>query len=184
MRTRTKPLLDRPGAPRRWIKTNPAGWFGYEAPQCSRNGRSWSKVALIAWPCWQRDFRPRACLPWWELPLALRGCCGQPHRSEALCSRLTPTMVGRPRWSGLPSSSGRQDSPSCSVHHRMISGARIGTSAGAGSAHRHYGHCTRLLHHRLPLCKKGGYPAMISAGRTHDPAAPGAALLPCECCFV
>ena len=27
-----KALLDQPGAPRRWIKTNPAGWFGFEAP--------------------------------------------------------------------------------------------------------------------------------------------------------
>jgi len=26
-----KALLDRPGAPRRWIKTNPAGWFGGDA---------------------------------------------------------------------------------------------------------------------------------------------------------
>jgi DNA primase len=28
-----KTLLDQPGAPRRWIKTNPAGWFGFEAPE-------------------------------------------------------------------------------------------------------------------------------------------------------
>ncbi len=27
-----KALLDQPGAPRRWIKTNPAGWFGSDAP--------------------------------------------------------------------------------------------------------------------------------------------------------
>ncbi len=27
-----KALLNQPGAPRRWIKTNPAGWFGFEAP--------------------------------------------------------------------------------------------------------------------------------------------------------
>ncbi len=27
-----KAILDQPGAPRRWIKTNPAGWFGFEAP--------------------------------------------------------------------------------------------------------------------------------------------------------
>ena len=27
-----KALLDQPGAPRRWIKTNPAGWFGVDAP--------------------------------------------------------------------------------------------------------------------------------------------------------
>jgi hypothetical protein len=27
-----KSLLDQPGAPRRWIKTNPAGWFGFDAP--------------------------------------------------------------------------------------------------------------------------------------------------------
>jgi DNA primase len=27
-----KALLDKPGAPRRWIKTNPAGWFGFDAP--------------------------------------------------------------------------------------------------------------------------------------------------------
>jgi DNA primase len=29
-----KALLDHPGAPRRWIKTNPAGWFGFDAPAC------------------------------------------------------------------------------------------------------------------------------------------------------
>jgi len=29
-----KVLLDQPGAPRRWIKTNPAGWFGFETPAC------------------------------------------------------------------------------------------------------------------------------------------------------
>ena len=29
-----KALLDQPGAPRRWIKTNPAGWFGFGAPAC------------------------------------------------------------------------------------------------------------------------------------------------------
>jgi Toprim-like len=29
-----KDLLDQPGAPRRWIKTNPAGWFGFDAPAC------------------------------------------------------------------------------------------------------------------------------------------------------
>src|SRR5260221_4206224 len=28
-----KALLDHPGAPRRWIKTNPAGWFGLETPE-------------------------------------------------------------------------------------------------------------------------------------------------------
>lgn len=27
-----KALLDQPGTPRRWIKTNPAGWFGFERP--------------------------------------------------------------------------------------------------------------------------------------------------------
>ncbi len=30
-----KALLDRPGTPRRWIKTNPAGWFGGDALQQS-----------------------------------------------------------------------------------------------------------------------------------------------------
>jgi len=29
-----KALLDQPGTPRRWIKTNPAGWFGFDAPAC------------------------------------------------------------------------------------------------------------------------------------------------------
>lgn len=29
-----KALLEQPGAPRRWIKTNPAGWFGFDAPGC------------------------------------------------------------------------------------------------------------------------------------------------------
>jgi hypothetical protein len=29
-----KALLEQPGAPRRWIKTNPAGWFGFEKPAC------------------------------------------------------------------------------------------------------------------------------------------------------
>ncbi len=29
-----KALLEQPGAPRRWIKTSPAGWFGFDAPAC------------------------------------------------------------------------------------------------------------------------------------------------------
>ena len=29
-----KALLEQNGAPRRWIKTNPAGWFGFDAPGC------------------------------------------------------------------------------------------------------------------------------------------------------
>jgi len=29
-----KALLDQQGRPRRWIKTNPAGWFGFDAPGC------------------------------------------------------------------------------------------------------------------------------------------------------
>src|SRR5260370_25120028 len=28
-----KALLDQPGSPRRWIKTNPAGWFGLDTPE-------------------------------------------------------------------------------------------------------------------------------------------------------
>ena len=28
-----KALLDQPGGPRRWVKTNPAGWFGFDAPR-------------------------------------------------------------------------------------------------------------------------------------------------------
>src|SRR5207245_8892896 len=32
-----KALLDRPRTPRRWIKTNPAGWFGYDPDQLSGN---------------------------------------------------------------------------------------------------------------------------------------------------
>jgi hypothetical protein len=31
-----KALLEQPGAPRRWIKTNPAGWFGYDLDQHPR----------------------------------------------------------------------------------------------------------------------------------------------------
>jgi len=31
-----KELLDQPGAPRRWIKTNPAGWFGIDTLQQAR----------------------------------------------------------------------------------------------------------------------------------------------------
>ena len=33
--TAHKALLERPGSPRRWIKTNPAGWFGVELEQLS-----------------------------------------------------------------------------------------------------------------------------------------------------
>jgi DNA primase len=29
-----KALLDQPGAPMRWVKTNPAGWFGFDSPAC------------------------------------------------------------------------------------------------------------------------------------------------------
>jgi DNA primase len=31
-----KAFLEQPGAPRRWIKTNPAGWFGYNFEQHPR----------------------------------------------------------------------------------------------------------------------------------------------------
>ncbi len=37
-----KALLDRPGAPRRWVKTNPAGWFGFDAP-----GQLTERVVLV-----------------------------------------------------------------------------------------------------------------------------------------
>jgi len=37
-----KAVLDRPGAPRRWIKTNPAGWFGFDAP-----GQLTERVVLV-----------------------------------------------------------------------------------------------------------------------------------------
>jgi len=37
-----KALLDRPGAPRRWIKTNPAGWFGFDVP-----GQLTERVVLV-----------------------------------------------------------------------------------------------------------------------------------------
>jgi len=37
-----KALLDRPGAPRRWVKTNPAGWFGFDVP-----GRLTERVVLV-----------------------------------------------------------------------------------------------------------------------------------------
>jgi hypothetical protein len=37
-----KTLLDRPSAPRRWVKTNPAGWFGFDAP-----GRLAERVVLV-----------------------------------------------------------------------------------------------------------------------------------------
>ncbi len=37
-----KALLDQPSAPRRWIKTNPTGWFGFEAP-----GQLAERVVLV-----------------------------------------------------------------------------------------------------------------------------------------
>jgi hypothetical protein len=37
-----KALLDRPGTPRRWVKTNPAGWFGFDAP-----GQLTERVVLV-----------------------------------------------------------------------------------------------------------------------------------------
>ncbi len=47
-----KALLDKPGAPRRWIKTNPAGWFGYDPEQLSRNiilvEGAFDRLALLA----------------------------------------------------------------------------------------------------------------------------------------
>jgi hypothetical protein len=46
-----KALLDQPGSPRRWIKTNPAGWFGFDAQHASPNGWFWSKAASIVWHC-------------------------------------------------------------------------------------------------------------------------------------
>src|SRR5712692_5449812 len=37
-----KAVLDIPGAPRRWVKTNPAGWFGFDTP-----GRLTERVVLV-----------------------------------------------------------------------------------------------------------------------------------------
>ena len=37
-----KAVLDRPGAPKRWVKTNPAGWFGFDAP-----GQLTERVVLV-----------------------------------------------------------------------------------------------------------------------------------------
>ncbi len=37
-----KAVLDQPGAPRRWVKTNPAGWFGFDAP-----GHLTERVVLV-----------------------------------------------------------------------------------------------------------------------------------------
>jgi hypothetical protein len=47
-----KELLDGPGTPRRWIKTNPAGWFGYDPDRISRNiilvEGAFDRLALLA----------------------------------------------------------------------------------------------------------------------------------------
>lgn len=47
-----KELLDGPGTPRRWIKTNPAGWFGYDPDRMSRNiilvEGAFDRLALLA----------------------------------------------------------------------------------------------------------------------------------------
>ena len=49
---RHKALLDGPGTPRRWIKTNPAGWFGYDPDRMSRNvilvEGAFDRLALLA----------------------------------------------------------------------------------------------------------------------------------------
>ncbi|HZU69751.1 MAG TPA: toprim domain-containing protein [Ktedonobacteraceae bacterium] len=47
-----KELLDKPGRPRRWIKTNPAGWFGTDLEQFPRSivlvEGAFDRLALIA----------------------------------------------------------------------------------------------------------------------------------------
>ena len=47
-----KELLDKPGRPRRWIKTNPAGWFGVDLEQFSRSivlvEGAFDRMALLA----------------------------------------------------------------------------------------------------------------------------------------
>ncbi len=47
-----KELLDKPGRPRRWIKTNPAGWFGADLEQCADSivlvEGAFDRLALIA----------------------------------------------------------------------------------------------------------------------------------------
>ncbi len=47
-----KELLDKPGRPRRWIKTNPAGWFGVDLEQFSRSivlvEGAFDRLALLA----------------------------------------------------------------------------------------------------------------------------------------
>ena len=49
---RHKALLDGPGTPRRWIKTNPAGWFGYDPDTLSRHvilvEGAFDRLALLA----------------------------------------------------------------------------------------------------------------------------------------
>lgn len=51
-----KQLLNEPGAPRRWLKTNPAGWFGFDTPhllseQVTLVEGGFDRLALLAAGC-------------------------------------------------------------------------------------------------------------------------------------
>ena len=140
-----KALLDQPGAPRRWIKTNPAGWFGFDAPACLDE-----QVVLVEGG-FDRLILLAAGFPA-NAVIALVGTAATACLAGAICTTgqtascwpSMPTMAERWPWSDLPVSSGRLASSSRCVHHLTISGARIGANDGAGSAHRASGHSTKL----------------------------------------
>ena len=88
-----KALLDRPGAPRRWIKTNPAGWFGGDALQSSEGllilvEGGFDRLALLS-----------AGMPA-ESVLALVGTAARPSWLHWLAPRLKSVVLALDADSG------------------------------------------------------------------------------------
>jgi DNA primase len=88
-----KTLLDRPGAPRRWIKTNPAGWFGGDALQHSEGPLilvegGFDRLALLS-----------AGMPT-ESVIALVGTAARPSWLHWLAPRLTSVVLALDADSG------------------------------------------------------------------------------------
>jgi DNA primase len=96
-----KDILDRPRAPRRWIKTNPAGWFGYNPQQHPQSlvvvEGAFDRLALLAagmMPAEVIALAGTAIRPDWfpghvsTVILALDADAGGEHASLRLVERL------------------------------------------------------------------------------------------------
>ncbi len=102
-----KAILDRRRAPRRWIKTNPAGWFGYDPQQHPQTlivvEGAFDRLALLAagmMPAEVIALAGTAIRPDWfpghvsTVMLALDADAGGEHASARLAERLEQAGIG------------------------------------------------------------------------------------------